>query len=108
MDDVKATNVPEMNPKSTKLAVVSPSEDEKYTKALKDLGYTIVLSAGVGHKILQVITGGADLYLLSHNTSFKWDTCAGHAVLMAIDGKNLKLIQPPSIVWIWVFEQTYA
>lgn len=91
MDDVKATNVPEMNPKSTKLAVVSPSEDEKYTKALKDLGYAIVYSAGVGHKILNVISGGVDLYLLSKNTSYKWDTCGPHAILSAIDGGLFKI-----------------
>lgn len=91
MDDVKATNVPDLSPKSTKLAVVSPTEDEKYTKALKDLGYTIVLSAGVGHKILKVISGDVDLYLLSRNTSFKWDTCGPHAILAAIDGGLFKI-----------------
>lgn len=91
MDGVKATNIPEINPKSTKLAVVSPSEDEKYIKALKDLGYIIVFSAGVGHKIMKVITGACDLYLLSHNTSFKWDTCGPHAILSAIDGGLFKI-----------------
>lgn len=91
MDEVKATNLPVLEPKTTKLAVVSSSEDEKYTKALKDLGYTIVFSAGVGHKILKVISGEADLYLLSRNTSFKWDTCGPHAILNAIDGGLFKI-----------------
>lgn len=48
MDAVKVTNLPQTNPKSTKLAVLSSSEDEKYIKALKDLGYGIVFSAGAG------------------------------------------------------------
>lgn len=91
MDEVKATNLPVSEPKTTKLAVVSSSEDEKYTKALKDLGYTIVFSAGVGHKILKVICGDADLYLLSRNTSYKWDTCGPHAILNAIDGGLFKI-----------------
>lgn len=91
MDEVKATNLPGNDAKKTKLAVVSPTEDEKYTKALKDLGYTIVFSAGVGHKIMKVICGDADLYLLSRNTSFKWDTCGPHAILNAIDGGLFKI-----------------
>lgn len=48
MDAVRVTNLPQTNPKSTKLAVLSPTEDEKYIKALKDLGYGIVFSAGAG------------------------------------------------------------
>lgn len=48
MDAVRVTNLPQNNPKSTKLAVLSSSEDEKYIKALKDLGYGIVFSAGAG------------------------------------------------------------
>lgn len=91
MDEVKATNLPEPNPKATKLAVVSSTEDEKYTKALKDLGYTIVFSAGAGHKILKVIGGDADLYLLSKSSTFKWDTCGPHAILNAIDGGLFKI-----------------
>lgn len=91
MGDVKATNLPERTAKNTKLAVVSASEDEKYIKALKDLGYTVVFSAGAGHKILKVITGDADLYLLSRNTTFKWDTCGPHAILNAIEGGLFKI-----------------
>lgn len=91
MDIIKATNLPYNNPKTTKLAVLSPSEDEKYIKALKDLGYGIVFSAGAGHKILKVITGDADLYLLSKNTTFKWDTCGPQAILNAIEGGLFKI-----------------
>lgn len=91
MDVIKATNLPVTNPKTTKLAVLSSSEDEKYIKALKDLGYGIVFSAGAGHKILKVITGDADLYLLSKNTTFKWDTCGPQAILNAIEGGLFKI-----------------
>lgn len=91
MEELKVTNLPERTTKNTKLAVVSPSEDEKYIKALRDLGYTVVFSAGAGHKILKVITGDADLYLLSRNTTFKWDTCGPHAILNAIEGGLFKI-----------------
>lgn len=91
MDELKVTNLPLSTIKNTKLAVVSPSEDEKYIKALKDLGYTVVFSAGAGHKILKVITSDADLFLLSKNTTYKWDTCGPHAILNAIEGGLFKI-----------------
>lgn len=90
-EDVKVTNLPQAAGKNTKLAVVSSSEDEKYIKALRDLGYTVVFSAGAGYKIMKVICGDADLFLLSKNTTFKWDTCGPHAILNAIDGGLFKI-----------------
>lgn len=90
-EDVKVTNLPQATQKNTKLAVVSSSEDEKYIKALRDLGYTVVFSAGAGYKIMKVICGDADLFLLSKNTTFKWDTCGPHAILNAIDGGLFKI-----------------
>ncbi|XP_031620263.1 inositol polyphosphate 1-phosphatase [Contarinia nasturtii] len=90
-DDLKVTNLPKEHLKNTKLAVVSSSEDEKYIKALRDLGYTVVYSAGAGYKIMKVICGDADLFLLSKNTTFKWDTCGPHAILNAIDGGLFKI-----------------
>lgn len=90
-DDLKVTNLPQVNPKTTKLAVVSSSEDEKYIKALRDLGYTVVFSSGAGYKILKVLCGDADLFLLSKNTTYKWDTCGPHAILNAIDGGLFKI-----------------
>lgn len=90
-EDLKVTNLPHTTFKNTKLAVVSSSEDEKYIKALRDLGYTVVFSAGAGYKIMKVICGDADLFLLSKNTTFKWDTCGPHAILNAIDGGLFKI-----------------
>lgn len=90
-EDLKVTNLPQANPKNTKLAVVSSSEDEKYIKALRDLGYTVVFSSGAGYKILKVLCGDADLFLLSKNTTYKWDTCGPHAILNAIDGGLFKI-----------------
>lgn len=90
MNELRVTNL-QSTIKKTKLAVVSSSEDEKYTKALKDLGYTVVCSAGAGHKILKVIVGDVDIFLLSKNTTFKWDTCGPHAILNAIEGGLFKI-----------------
>lgn len=90
-EDLKVTNLPAATTKNTKLAVVSSSEDEKYIKALRDLGYTVVFSAGAGYKIMKVLCGDADLFLLSKNTTYKWDTCGPHAILNAIDGGLFKI-----------------
>lgn len=91
--DVKLTNVePPAQERSTKIAVLSSSEQTKFTKFLKQkLKYEICYSSGAGHKILKLITGEADLNLLSRSTSYKWDTCAGQAILMAMGGNVLSL-----------------
>lgn len=91
--DVKLTNVePPSQERNHKIAVLSSSEQTKFTKFLKQkLKYEICYSSGAGHKILKLITGEADLNLLSRSTTFKWDTCAGQAILMAMGGNVLSL-----------------
>lgn len=49
-----------------------------------------IVAAGSGYKVLQVVTGKADLYL--HTTAIKkWDICAGDAVLNAMGGRMTTL-----------------
>lgn len=91
MDELKVTNLPKKDQKSTKVAVVSSSENERCIKGLRDLGYHVLFSAGAGYKTLKVILGDADLFLLSKNTTYKWDTCGPHAILNAIDGGLFKI-----------------
>lgn len=43
-------------------------------------------AAGAGHKILAVIRGLCDAYVLSKGTTFEWDTCGPHAILKALGG----------------------
>lgn len=91
--DFKLTNVQNIeNGRTNKIVVLSPSEQTKFTKFLKQrLKYDIVYSAGAGHKILKLITKDADMNLLSRNTTFKYDTCAPQAILMAMGGNILDL-----------------
>ncbi|XP_063705561.1 inositol polyphosphate 1-phosphatase [Culicoides brevitarsis] len=93
MGDVNVTNVGAIeNSRTNKIAVLSSSEQTKFTKFLKQrLKYDIVYSSGAGHKILKLITRDADLNLLSRNTTFKYDTCAPQAILMAMGGNILDL-----------------
>lgn len=91
--DVNVTNVTHIeNGRTNKIAVLSSSEQTKFTKFLKQrLKYDIVYSSGAGHKILKLITRDADLNLLSRNTTFKYDTCGPQAILMAMGGNILDL-----------------
>lgn len=46
----------------------------------------LVYASGAGYKILCVIQGLADVYVLSEGSTFKWDSCAPHALLRALGG----------------------
>ena len=50
-----------------------------------------MISSGAGYKILKVIENDASIYFLSKNTTFKWDTCAGQAILNSIGGDVIDL-----------------
>lgn len=44
------------------------------------------LSRGAGYKCMTVVDQQADLFLYTCGTSFKWDTCAPHAILLSCGG----------------------
>jgi len=66
---------------------ISGSESEKLKKTLLSVGAKLFPISGVGHKLLHVIDGNVDFYVLSHASSFKWDTCAAHAILCSMGGE---------------------
>ncbi|KAM9252321.1 LOW QUALITY PROTEIN: inositol polyphosphate 1-phosphatase [Cariama cristata] len=43
-------------------------------------------AAGAGYKMLCVVLGLVDAYVLSEGSTFAWDTCAPHAILRALGG----------------------
>ncbi|XP_064162622.1 inositol polyphosphate 1-phosphatase isoform X2 [Anguilla rostrata] len=68
-------------------AVLSSGEKQAVKDALGPLcGGGLVYVSGAGYKILCVILGLADLYVLSEGSTFKWDSCAPHAILRALGG----------------------
>lgn len=74
------------------VALVSVSEDRKYVYYLRDtLKYDIIFSAGAGHKLLMLILGYADLFLVSKGSTYLWDTCAPHAILRSMGGNLINL-----------------
>lgn len=83
-------NIPEDNEKKGKIAIISSSETRKQT--LEEAGYTTVESSGAGYKILKVILSDASMYFLSGSSTYKWDTCAGHAILKSLGGEIIDLM----------------
>ncbi|XP_044262357.1 inositol polyphosphate 1-phosphatase isoform X2 [Tribolium madens] len=79
------TNLPP-TPPSTKTVCVSSSETPEVITKLTENGYNLIEASGAGYKILTVITGQADAYILTKDTTFKWDTCGPQAILRALGG----------------------
>lgn len=69
-----------------KIALFSTSESPNIIEILKTMKYEVAFSSGAGHKALKVITGEAEVYLLSAGTTYKWDTCAPQAILRSLGG----------------------
>ncbi|KAL3280327.1 hypothetical protein HHI36_017816 [Cryptolaemus montrouzieri] len=70
----------------TNTACLSSTEDEEIKQKLKEKNYSLIEAAGAGYKILTVIKGHADCYVLTKNSTFKWDTCGPQAILRALGG----------------------
>lgn len=68
-------------------AVISTSEQETVRAALARVcGDRVFHAAGAGYKGLCVVQGLVDVYVFSYDTTFKWDSCAPHAILRAMGG----------------------
>ncbi|KAK6321203.1 hypothetical protein J4Q44_G00081790 [Coregonus suidteri] len=73
--------------------VLSSSEKQVVKEALAPLcgPDRLMYASGAGYKILCVILGLADVYVLSEGSTFKWDSCGPHALLLALGGGMLDL-----------------
>ncbi|XP_072703361.1 inositol polyphosphate 1-phosphatase [Ciconia boyciana] len=72
--------------------VLSRAEGEAVRAALGPLcGDCLRFAAGAGYKMLCVILGLADAYVLSEGSTFAWDACAPHAILRALGGGTVAL-----------------
>eukprot|EP00937_MAST-01D_sp_MAST-1D-sp2_P003704 g3704.t1 len=66
-------------------AVSSGSEAPALLRELRAIG-PLGTPPGAGFKLLCVVLGCADVYVLSKPSTYKWDTCAPHAILLALGG----------------------
>ncbi|XP_067891739.1 inositol polyphosphate 1-phosphatase-like isoform X2 [Heterodontus francisci] len=75
----------DLQPGDNNLSVVmSTSENESIKMALSML--QLYYAAGAGYKSLCAVQGFVSVYLLSEDTTFKWDCCAPHAILRSLGG----------------------
>ncbi|XP_033762742.1 inositol polyphosphate 1-phosphatase-like [Pecten maximus] len=76
---------PPVKPRDTPIILMSTSEcqDIQTTFSKK---CSLHYAAGAGYKLLCAIQGLADSYILSKSSTFKWDACGPHAILLSIGG----------------------
>ncbi|KAF2348027.1 Inositol monophosphatase-like [Trinorchestia longiramus] len=65
---------------------VSSSEKEEILQCLTAAGVQTVPAAGAGYKALIVIDDQVQAYVCSKPSTYMWDTCAPHAILISIGG----------------------
>ena len=70
-------------------AVISSRESPDISLALEKAGFEVSFGAGAGYKILLVILGCVDVYVTTK--TYKWDTCAGNAILCSMGGGLMDL-----------------
>jgi inositol polyphosphate 1-phosphatase len=73
-------------PPSERSAVTLSNSENKGILSKLSEKYELVYSSGAGYKLLCVADRLVDLYFLSKGSTYKWDTCAPHAVLLAQGG----------------------
>ncbi|XP_052466356.1 inositol polyphosphate 1-phosphatase isoform X2 [Carassius gibelio] len=67
--------------------LLSSSERPAVRDALASVSSgSLMYASGAGYKILCVVQGLVDVYVLSEASTFKWDSCAPHALLRALGG----------------------
>ena len=65
--------------------LIGSSESQELVSALSEQ-FEVLKAGGAGHKLLMVAQGYADIYINTGPSTFRWDTCAPHAMLRALGG----------------------
>lgn len=68
------------------LLTSSSTEKEIVEKLSKDDDFHLMKAAGAGYKLLCVVDGLAAVYINEKGTTYYWDTCGPHAILLALGG----------------------
>ncbi|MBN3297638.1 INPP phosphatase, partial [Amia calva] len=78
--------------------VLSSSEKDSVKQVLTPLcGGGPRYASGAGYKFLCVVLGLVDAYVVSEGSTYKWDSCAPHAILRALGGGVADLGQCQSL-----------
>ena len=68
------------------LIITSSSEDKTIHDKLEGQGFKVIHAAGAGYKIMCAVDDLVGSYVLSQGTTFKWDSCGPHAILLSLGG----------------------
>ncbi|EDV26661.1 uncharacterized protein TRIADDRAFT_22251 [Trichoplax adhaerens] len=71
--------------------LLSGSESKTVLQQLNRDDISIRRASGAGYKLLCVIDDLADAYVLSKGSTYKWDTCAPHAILLSMKGSIINM-----------------
>ena len=74
-----------------KRVVLSRSEVATIVDKLQEAGFESRIANGAGYKLLCVIDGFVSVFLVSRDSTFKWDTCGADAILRSMGGGVLRL-----------------
>ncbi|NXX39322.1 INPP phosphatase, partial [Tricholaema leucomelas] len=90
----KLSSLSPPQPRPVPCVVLSRAEGAAVRGVLDPLcGGRLRFAAGAGYKLLCVILGLADAYVLAEGTTFAWDACAPHAILRALGGGVVDLAE---------------
>ncbi|XP_041970442.1 inositol polyphosphate 1-phosphatase [Aricia agestis] len=79
----------------SKTILMSSSEEPEIIQKFINSGWEVKFEAGAGNKLMKVALGEAKAYLVTKGTTFRWDTCAPHAILKAKGGDVLNKTYKP-------------
>ncbi|XP_053603888.1 inositol polyphosphate 1-phosphatase [Plodia interpunctella] len=71
---------------NTNTVLMSGAENQDIIEKVKKSGWEVMSLPGAGNKLMKVALGEAAMYIVSKGTTFRWDTCAPHAILRAKGG----------------------
>lgn len=80
-----------------KLCLVSSIDESEISQALSCHEWEVRHVDGCGYRLLCVVDGCADVFVLTKSSCYKWDTCGAQAILKALGGNIIR--------WDLLFEQ---
>ncbi|KAI5646457.1 inositol monophosphatase family domain-containing protein [Phthorimaea operculella] len=83
------SNVVKTRKSENKTVLMSSAEISDIIEKFKETGWNVKSFPGAGNKLRKVAAGEAEAYIVSKGTTFRWDTCAPHAILKATGGDLL-------------------
>ncbi|XP_050343473.1 inositol polyphosphate 1-phosphatase [Nymphalis io] len=72
-----------------KIILMSEAEKTDIVENFKTSGWHVKSVPGAGHKLMKVALGEVSAYVVSQGTTFRWDTCGPHAIILAKGGNVL-------------------